>query len=144
MPYKSFAFDISKTFEDVYSKLDSGGGDGVSADYVDDKILKLMAWTNFIGYIGTIDPATQPEEKAGFYIGTRWYKGDISTDNTFLGFQWLGDSLGWEPITNWVTEPQDVASWLWTDYTSANNRYAVLAFEQWSNVNTINPLEKEN
>ncbi len=141
--------DANETPRHVYNEIrslkdnmSSGGGGGASEQYVDDKIVKMMAWTNYIGYLGQTDPATIPEIKAEFFLGSKWYKGTPGVDTVFPGWQWLGDgeNLGWADIGQWTIEPQDVASWRYVDETDPAKYYAVLAFEDWRFTNTINPL----
>ncbi len=114
--------------------------------YTDDKILKMMVWTNMQGYIGQTDPNTSDEWRPQLYIGFKWYRGTPGTDTEFVGQQWIGVSetnpSGWSPISNWVVEPEDVASWLYLDHTGDNDKYAALAFGEWSYLATINPLAK--
>ena len=109
-----------------------------SKPYVDDKITKMMCWTNFMNYIGEKDPSTVTGET--LYNAVRWHQTAAGTSTVWDIYYWDEASASWKYIDHWTTMPEDVASFRNTDSTNDANKYAFLVFENWTYGSTLNPL----
>ncbi len=112
-----------------------------SESFVEDKVIKVMAWSNYMGLMGPDDPLPTLDPPQG----TWWFQGNpLAGDTTFAMHQLTqtGEGKQWNyNMDTWTNGPQDVASWQNLQAAGANDKYVILANMQYYYVSSLFPLE---